>query len=308
MEQGTVIQASGKWCEVEVAGRMLLTCSIRGRFRIEGKRTTNPVAVGDEVLVERSEQKKGVVTKILPRKNYIIRKASNLSKAYHVIAANMDQCMVIISLSCPETPLAFLDRFLVTAEAYSVPAVIVVNKMDLYDRDLMEVAEYLRYLYETIGYKVFLTSEKDHKSIAPLAGILHDRVTLMTGNSGVGKSTLINILHPDLQIKTQEISELYRSGKHTTTFARMYQLPDGGRIIDTPGIKGFGVVDIEKAELYHFFPEIFSLSKKCRYHNCLHQQEPGCAVVDAVNCQDIALSRYRNYLQILHDQNEKHRQ
>lgn len=307
MEKATVIQASGRWCEVAMEEGESLTCSIRGRFRMAGMRTTNPVAVGDLVWVERIDEHHGVVTKIMPRSNYIIRKSSKLSKAYHVIAANMDQCMIIISLVSPETPLAFLDRFLVTAEAYQVPAIIVLNKVDLYDSQLQETAEALRYLYETIGYTVLLTSATSSVGLDAFVQTLHKRTTLMAGNSGVGKSTLINVVDPSLQLKTTPVSALYQSGRHTTTLARMYPLPEGGRIIDTPGIKGFGVVDMEKAEVYHFFPEIFALSRYCKYHNCLHEQEPGCAVLEALERNDIAWSRYRNYLQLLHDDNDKHR-
>lgn len=308
---GIVIRNTGSHYVVETDGGVEINCKIKGNFRIKGIRTTNPVAVGDHVTIgEQGPDGVAFITAISPRKNYIIRKASNLSKESHIIAANIDQALLVVTLVDPPTSTTFIDRFLATAEAYAVPAVIAINKIDLLvgdeDRELLEAVSYL---YKSIGYKVLSLSAKTGDGIEALREELSGKVTLFSGNSGVGKSSLINDLLPGLDLKTAEISAAHGTGMHTTTFSEMFHLPDGGSIIDTPGVRGFGTVDFERNEVAHYFPEIFEKSSECRFNNCTHTCEPGCAVIRAVEDAEIAVSRYASYLSILDDADEgKYRQ
>lgn len=308
---GVVIRNTGSHYVVETDGGVEINCKIKGNFRIKGIRTTNPVAVGDHVTIgEQGSDGVAFITAIRPRKNYIIRKASNLSKESHIIAANIDQALLVVTLVDPPTSTTFIDRFLATAEAYAVPAVIAINKIDLLvgdeDRELLEAVSYL---YKSIGYKVLSLSAKTGDGIEALREELSGKVTLFSGNSGVGKSSLINDLLPGLDLKTAEISAAHGTGMHTTTFSEMFHLPDGGSIIDTPGVRGFGTVDFERNEVAHYFPEIFEKSSECRFNNCTHTCEPGCAVIRAVEDAEIAASRYASYLSILDDADEgKYRQ
>lgn len=305
--QGTVIRNTGSHYVVETDGdHREINCKIKGNFRIKGIRTTNPVAVGDVVTVgEQGADGTAYITAIAPRKNYIIRRASNLSKEAHIIAANIDQALLVVSLVEPPTSTTFIDRFLATAEAYAVPAIIAINKIDLItedeDRQLLDA---VKYLYESIGYRVVCVSARTGEGLDELRRVLRDKVTLFSGNSGVGKSSLINDLIPGLDLRTAEISAAHGVGMHTTTFSEMFHLSGGGEIIDTPGVRGFGTVDFDRYEVAHFFPEIFKLSKECRFGNCTHTCEPGCAVMDAVEDSRIAASRYASYLSILADADE----
>lgn len=286
-----------------------IECKIKGKFRLKGIRTTNPVAVGDNVRIDIKPDGSAYIVEIFQRKNYIIRRASNLSKEAHIIAANLDQACLIVTLTHPVTSTTFIDRFLSTAEAYRVPATIVINKTDLLtstdDRELLEA---VAYLYRSIGYTVITTSATTGEGIENLRDALKGRITLLSGNSGVGKSSLINRVIPGLDLRTAEISSTHLTGMHTTTFSEMFPLPDGGWLIDTPGVKGFGTIDYDKYEVAHFFPEIFCESHHCRYGNCTHTIEPGCAVKEAVEEGRISQSRYASYLSILDDiDHEKYR-
>ncbi len=270
--------------------------------------TTNPVAVGDNVLLDvEKDGKTGIITEVLERKNYILRKSSNLSRQSQIIAANIDQVLVMVTIILPQTPVEFIDRFLITAEAYRIPAKIIFNKTDLYDKDDLERMEYLISVYSRIGYECFRLSINSGIGLESVKNVLKDRISLISGNSGVGKTSLLNILDPSLKLKTAEISDYHKQGKHITTFPEMHRLLFGGFAIDTPGIRGFGVVDMEKNEIYHFFPEIFRISKECKFYNCLHLDEPGCAVINAVEQGEVDPLRYRSYLSILNDENTKYR-
>ncbi len=299
MTQGLVIKSTGSNYLVEI-NNQIVNCKIRGKIRLSGIRTTNPVAVGDNVSVELSNDSEGVITEILPRKNYIVRKSINLSKESHIIAANLDQCMLVATLMLPETPLEFIDRFLVSAEAYKVPAIIVFNKADLYG-DLQEVLADTMQIYQNIGYKCIAVSAKTGENVDALRTMLKDKTTLISGNSGTGKSTLINAINPGLGLKTGDISMYSLQGKHTTTFAEMFHLDFGGNIIDTPGIKGFGMVGMTQEDIAHNFPEIFAQLENCRFYNCTHTHEPGCAVKKAVEDGTIHPSRYHSYISIISD-------
>ena len=303
---GTVIRNTGSHYVVELDEGKEICCKIKGNFRIKGIRTTNPVAVGDRVTVgDPAPDGTAFITAIEPRKNYIIRRASNLSKESHIIAANIDQALLVVTLVDPPTATTFIDRFLATAEAYSIPAIIAINKIDLLtDADDIELMDAVSYLYRSIGYEVFALSAKTGEGLDLLKEHLSDKVTLFSGNSGVGKSSLINDLIPGLNLKTAEISIAHGTGMHTTTFSEMFHLPDGGSIIDTPGVRGFGTVDFERNEVAHYFPEIFEKSSDCRFNNCTHTCEPGCAVIRAVEDSEIAASRYASYLSILEDADE----
>jgi len=279
-------------------------CVLRGRFRVSGVRTTNPVAVGDRVTFDPDES---LITAISPRRNYIIRKASNLSRESQVIAANIDQALLLVTVRMPATPVEFIDRFLATAEAYRIPVILVINKTDLYGDEEMEQAFRIKSVYEKIGYRVLLISATEDMDLGTLEELLRDRTTLLSGNSGVGKSTLLNRLNPSLSLRTASISDYHEQGRHITTFPEMHPLPLGGYVIDTPGIRGFGVIDFDRREIYHFFPEIFRIAKECRFHNCLHLDEPGCAVREAVAGNRIELWRYKSYLSMLLEDNEKYR-
>ena len=296
----TVVRATGSWYDVLHDGAML-RCRIRGKLRLKGVRSTNPVVVGDEAVCE-ADGGDCVIVDIVPRRNYVIRRASNLSKESHIIAANVDQALLMVTLRSPETPKEFADRFLVTCEAYKVPAAILLSKIDLQDAEA--VAEF-RAVYEGAGYRVLEVSAKEGRGVEEVRELLAGRTTLVSGNSGVGKSTLIQTIDPSLDIRTGEISDSHHKGRHTTTFSTMYPLAEGGAVIDTPGIKGFGLLDID-AELWHYFPEMMRVAPGCRFYNCTHTHEPGCAVVEAVKAGEIAWSRYESYLKIL-DDDEKYR-
>ena len=297
----TVVRATGSWYDVLHDGAML-RCRIRGKLRLKGVRSTNPVVVGDEAVCE-ADGGDCVIVDIVPRRNYVIRRASNLSKESHIIAANVDQALLMVTLRSPETPKEFADRFLVTCEAYKVPAAILLSKIDLQDAEA--VAEF-RAVYEGAGYRVLEVSAKEGRGVEEVRELLAGRTTLVSGNSGVGKSTLIQTIDPSLDIRTGEISDSHHKGRHTTTFSTMYPLAGGGAVIDTPGIKGFGLLDIDDAELWHYFPEMMRVAPGCRFYNCTHTHEPGCAVVEAVKAGEIAWSRYESYLKIL-DDDEKYR-
>ena len=298
----TVVRATGSWYDVLHDGETV-RCRIRGRLRLKGVRSTNPVVVGDEVACEADEGGDYVIADILPRRNYVIRRASNLSKESHIIAANVDQALLMASLRSPETPTEFVDRFLVTCEAYKVPVTILLSKLDLQDAEA--VAEF-RAVYEGAGYRVLEVSVREGRGVEEVRELLAGRTTLVSGNSGVGKSTLIQAIDPSLDIPTGEISESHHKGRHTTTFSTMYPLAGGGAVIDTPGIKGFGLIDIDEAELWHYFPEMMRVAPACRFYNCTHTHEPGCAVTEAVKAGEIAWPRYESYLKI-RDEDEKYR-
>ncbi len=299
---GVVTQATGSWYEVLSEGETL-RCRIRGRLRLKGVRSTNPVVVGDEVECVEDEHGDHLITGIRPRRNYVIRRASNLSKESHIIAANVDQALLMVTLRQPETAWEFVDRFLVTCEAYKVPVKIILSKLDLQQTEEVEV---FREVYEKIGYEVIGVSVTTGEGVERVRELLSGRTTLLSGNSGVGKSTLVGEIFPSLEIRTGEISESFHKGKHTTTFSTMYPLEGGGAVIDTPGIKGFGLIDIDDAELWHYFPEMMETARDCRFYNCTHTHEPGCAVVEAVKNGEIAYERYESYLKIL-DEDDKYR-
>lgn len=307
MQKGLVIKSTGSWYYVKGKDEKVIPCKIKGTYRIKGIRATNPVAVGDHVDFELTDSGNGVISHIDERKNYIIRRSSNLSKEYQLIAANIDQAILVISLVSPRTHLAFIDRFLVSAEAFRIPVVLMFNKTDIYQAAELEEMEHLADLYEEIGYPTIAISVKKKTNMELVEKLLADRVSVVAGNSGVGKTTLLNYLDPTLKLKTREVSAYHKSGQHTTTFAEMFFLPGKARIIDTPGIKGFGMVDIEREELFHFFPEIFKYSRDCKFHNCMHVNEPKCAVIEAVIDSKISESRYMNYLGLLENMGDKYR-
>lgn len=298
-----VIKNTGSWYVVLTDDGREINCKIKGNFRIKGIRTTNPVAVGDHVDISINPDGSAFITAIHQRKNYIIRRASNLSKESHILAANIDRCLLIITLAHPQTSLNFIDRFLATAEAYRIPAIIAVNKIDLLSDDAdRELLDAVNYLYRSIGYEVINICAKSGKGISELKNMLEGHITLLSGNSGVGKSTIINDLIPGLNLKTAAISESHDQGTHTTTFSEMFRLPDSeGWIIDTPGVRGFGTIEMDEYEVSHYFPEIFEIGKDCRFGNCTHTHEPHCAVRRALEEQRIAQSRYNSYLSILDD-------
>ena len=301
---GTVVKATGSWYEVLSEGAYL-QCRIRGKLRLKGVRSTNPVVVGDVVKLSTDEQGSYVISDIEPRRNYIIRRASNLSKESHIIASNIDQALLVVTLFSPETALEFVDRLLVTCEAYKVPVTILLAKIDLARQNPEAVAEF-HAIYEGAGYEIIEVSATEGEGVEQVRELLRDKTTLLSGNSGVGKSTLVAAVEPGLDIKTGEISQSHHKGKHTTTFSTMYPLAEGGYIIDTPGIKGFGLIDIDDAELAHYFPEMMRYLPDCRFYNCSHTHEPGCAVVEAVKRGEIAYPRYESYLKIM-DEDDKYR-
>ena len=308
MEQGIVIKSTGSHYRVLHGDGKITDCVIRGKFRERNLRTTNPVAVGDNVKFDfESGSNTGIITELLDRRNYILRKASNLSKEFQIIAANVDHLFLMITIILPETPVEFIDRFLMTAEAYRVPATIIINKTDLYGKAEIKRMKYLESLYSRIGYECLCLSIINNQGVDILKDKMKGNINLLAGNSGVGKTTLINALNPALNLKTKAISDYHKQGKHVTTFPEMHPMPFGGFVIDSPGIRGFGVIDMEKNEIYHFFPEIFRVSKECRFYNCLHFDEPGCAVRNAVETGAIDPLRYRSYLNILNDNNRKYR-
>jgi ribosome biogenesis GTPase / thiamine phosphate phosphatase len=307
--EGIVIKSTGSWYLVKTDNQQILQCKIRGALRTRDTKSTNPVVVGDRVFViTKAGEKTGVINEVVDRRNYIIRKSSNLSRQTHIIAANIDQALLIVTVAYPKTSLRFIDRFLATAEAYQIPAVIVFNKTDLYNMEELAKLEENKHIYERIGYTCLKTSAMNGDGMKDFDKLLRGKVTLLSGHSGVGKSTLVNFTDPGLKLKTGVISDYHLKGKHTTTFSEMHQLSNGGYIIDTPGIKGFGMVDMDREEIFHFFPEIFKASHKCKYYNCLHINEPDCAVISAVESGDIHLSRYESYISIyFEDSDEKYR-
>lgn len=307
MKKGLVLKSTGSWYSVKAEDTTTVMCKIKGKLRTHDIKSTNPVSVGDWVYYEKSDETTGVIIDIIERKNYIIRKASNLSKQSHILAANVDEVFLIVTLAFPETSLEFIDRFLAGAEAYRIPVTIVINKIDIYHETLKDLIQEIHDIYEPIGYPVIETSASSNINLAQLKPRLQNKVCLFAGNSGVGKSTLINCIYPEVELKTGKISDYHLKGKHTTTFAEMVPLPDGGYLIDTPGIKGFGMVYMNKEEIYHFFPDIFKYAKNCQYHNCLHIDEPKCAVKTAVENGEISESRYYSYQSILADENGKYR-
>lgn len=299
--KGLVVKNTGSWYQVLSDDKMLCECKMKGNLRLQDIRSTNPIAVGDFVVYEKNEDGTGVISEICERRNYIVRKSSNLSKQSHILASNLDLVLLIATINYPVTSLVFIDRFLASAEAYRVPASIVFNKTDLYTPDELEYLNAVQNLYESIGYKVFKLSALNEYSFVELNEFLKDKTTLISGNSGVGKSTLINAIAPDSLARTGKISEYHNKGMHTTTFSEMFHLKQGGKVIDTPGIKGFGAVDMESTEISHYFIDIFAKSKACRFSNCKHVNEPGCAVLAAVDNQHISSSRYQSYISMLSD-------
>jgi len=308
LEKGVVIKSTGSRYKILFGDNRVIESYIRGKLRINETRKTNPIAVGDEVFFDIDEKTGvGIITELLERRNYILRKSSNLSKHSQVIAANIDQAFLMITIKMPETPIEFIDRFLITAEAYNIPAIILINKTDLYQHEELEKMHYLESIYQKIGYKTLHFSITGNFDAKPLIDLMKDKTSLISGNSGVGKSSLLNALNPSLNLKTEEISDYHQQGKHITTFPEMHQMPFGGFVIDTPGIRGFGVVDMERNEIYHFFPEIFRASNECRYNKCLHLDEPECAVKKAVTAGDIDPLRYRSYQNIMETDDRKYR-
>ncbi|MGI0106813.1 ribosome small subunit-dependent GTPase A [Salinimicrobium sp. WS361] len=307
--KGTVYKSTGSWYQVKADDGRFFQCRIKGKFRIKGIKSTNPVAVGDRVefkLEEKSEEEQnGVITGIEERENYIIRKSVNLSKQTHIIASNIDQAFLLVTLNNPPTFTTFIDRFLVTAEAYHIKAILLFNKIDTYKPEELDEVKYLAAMYRQIGYECIGISAKTGKNVEQVKELMKGKTSMISGHSGTGKSTLINVIEPKLDLKTTQISEQHRQGQHTTTFAEMFDLDFGARIIDTPGIKGFGVVDIEKEELGDYFPEFLALKPECKFYNCLHLEEPKCAVKDALEAGEIPWSRYKSYLQILKGEDEQ---
>jgi ribosome biogenesis GTPase len=301
---GLVIKNTGSWYTVYTDDGQLIDSKIKGNFRLKGIRSTNPVAVGDFVEITCNQEGTAFITAIDDRRNYIIRKSSNLSKQSHIIAANVDQAFLVVTVNYPETSTKFIDRFLASAEAYRVPVVLVFNKCDLLSAEELHYQEMMMQLYDTIGYQCVSVSAIEGTGLDTLHDLMKEKITLLSGHSGVGKSTLINSLLPGVNLRTSEISDAHNTGMHTTTFSEMLKLPDGGWLIDTPGIKGFGTFDMEREELSSYFREIFHFSRDCRFSNCTHTHEPGCAVLTALENHYIAQSRYESYLSMLDDKDE----
>ncbi len=307
---GIVYKSTGSWYTVKTSNGKIYECRIKGKFRLKGIKSTNPIAVGDYVdfeLETKNNQETGIINRIQDRKNYIVRKSVNLSKQTHIIASNVDQVFLLITINNPPTFTSFIDRFLATAEAYSVNTVLLFNKVDTYDEETLLEVKYLAALYRKIGYECIGVSAITGKNVDKVKALMKGKVSMFSGHSGVGKSTLVNAIEPDLDLKTKEISEQHQQGQHTTTFAEMFDLSFGAKIIDTPGIKGFGIVDMEKEEVGDYFPEFFALKQECKFNNCLHLKEPKCAVKKALENDEIAYSRYRSYLQILEGEDEHYR-
>jgi ribosome biogenesis GTPase len=303
--KGIVIKSTGSWYTVRLEDGEQIAARIKGKFRLKGIKTTNPIAVGDHVTLDKEEDGTAVINAISPRKNYIIRKSINLSKRSHIIASNIDQAILIVTLNQPKTYTAFIDRFLVTAEAYHIPTVIVFNKIDVYtDNELVELAT-LKKAYENIGYPCLEISVLKEINIDAVKEVMKNKTSMVSGHSGVGKSTLLNLIDESFNLATNEISEMHQQGKHTTTFAEMFELPFGGYIIDTPGIKAFGLIDFDKAELSHYFLEMRERLNNCHFNNCLHINEPKCAIKDAVENGEIAKFRYNNYISMYKDDEDE---
>jgi ribosome biogenesis GTPase / thiamine phosphate phosphatase len=311
---GLVIKSTGSWYSVIDQEKVSYQCRVKGKLRIKDIKSTNPISVGDWVefeiepdIIHTINSRRGVIIGIKERKNYIIRKSINLSKEVHIIASNIDQALLVITLKKPLTTTTFIDRFLASTEAYTIPTILVFNKFDLYNEEETVFLEKLISIYQIIGYRCLTTSIHTGQGFAELKQIMANKINVISGHSGVGKSSIINKLDPLLQLKTGTISDYHEQGKHITTFSEMFALGFGGYIIDTPGIRGFGIIDMHKKEIYHFFKEIFTISDQCRFYNCTHVHEPGCAVIDAVKKGSIALSRYESYLNILGDDEERYR-
>lgn len=302
-EEGLVVKSTGSFYLVRMQNGQVITCKLRGKFRIQDIKATNPIAVGDNVIfIYDEEQESGFITEIKPRRNFIYRKSVNLSKISHVIAANIDCAFLVISLVDPRTPLGFIDRFLVAAESFRIKTILVFNKVDLYNADLLQMQNFLQKIYTNIGYECISTSAVTGRDMDILKAEMKDKVSLFSGQSGVGKSSILNYIEPSLQLKTADVSTYNNKGKHTTTFAEMFELSFGGFIIDTPGIKEFGLIRYEKEEISHYFPEMLRLLSHCKFNNCSHTHEPGCAVKQAWEEGKIADFRYRNYLAIINDE------
>ena len=307
---GTVYKSTGSWYYVKSTENKFYNCRIKGKFRMKGIKSTNPIAVGDVVdfdLDETVDEVNGIITNIHDRKNYIVRKSVNLSKQTHIIASNIDIGFLIVTINNPITTTSFIDRFLVTAKAYGIEAILIFNKIDTFDDATLDEQLYLQHTYEQIGYKCLRVSATDNKGVSELMDLMKGRVSMFSGHSGVGKSTLVNAIEPTLNLKTKEISNTHSQGQHTTTFAEMFDLANDIRIIDTPGIRGFGMVDMEKQEVSDYFPEFFALKEDCKFNNCLHKEEPHCAVKNALGEDKIAWSRYQSYLKILEGDEEHYR-
>jgi ribosome biogenesis GTPase len=307
---GLVYKSTGSWYTVKTLNGKTYECRIKGKFRLKGIKSTNPISVGDIVdfeLETNNDDVTGIIHRIHERKNYVIRKSVNLSKQTHIIASNVDQLFLLVTINNPPTFTSFIDRFLVSAEAYSIKTILLFNKIDTYDEETILEVKYLASIYRKIGYECIGISAKTGKNIDKVKQLMVDKVSIFSGHSGVGKSTLINAIEPGLDLKTKEISEQHQQGQHTTTFAEMFDLSFEAKIIDTPGIKGFGVVDMEKEEVGDYFPEFFKLKQDCKFNNCLHVHEPQCAVKEALDKDEIAISRYRSYLQILDGEDEHYR-
>lgn len=307
---GLVYKSTGSWYTVKTNEGVAYECRIKGKFRLKGIKSTNPISVGDYVdfdLDTKSDEETGVITNIHDRSNYVVRKSVNLSKQTHIIASNVDQVFLLITIDNPPTFTSFIDRFLVTAEAYSIKTVLLFNKEDTFDEDTSMQVKHLTHIYENIGYECVNISARTGKNIDKVKALMEGKVSMFTGHSGVGKSTLVNAIEPNLDLKTKAISTQHMQGQHTTTFAEMFDLSFDAKIIDTPGIKGFGVVDMEKEEIGDYFPEFFELKQECKFNNCLHKEEPKCAVKSAIDNDEIAASRYRSYLQILEGDEQHYR-
>lgn len=302
--RGLVIKNTGSWYLVKTDDGRYVECKIKGNFRLKGIKSTNPVVVGDYVQIVDNNDNAAFITEIEDRKNYIVRRASNLSKQSHILAANLDQCMLLVTVNYPETSTTFIDRFLASAEAYRVPVELIFNKVDKYSQDEVNYMDALINLYKNIGYECFKISAKENIGLDDINRELNGKVTLLSGNSGVGKSTLINAILPEESQKTREISVMHNKGMHTTTYSEMFSVDGEGYIIDTPGIKGFGSFDMDEEEISHYFKEIFKFSADCKYGNCTHRHEPGCAVIKAVEDHYISQSRYNSYLNMLEDKEE----
>lgn len=307
---GIVYKSTGSWYTVKSETGDFIECRMKGKFRIKGIKSTNPIAVGDHVdfeLEENSDALTGTIYAIHDRKNYIVRKSVNLSHQMHIIASNIDRVFLLITINNPPTTTSFIDRFLVTAEAYGIETILVFNKIDTLDETTLDEQLYLQHIYQEIGYQCLRVSSTENKGLDKLMELMKDKVSMFSGHSGVGKSTLVNAIEPSLHLKTTVISEQSKQGQHTTTFAEMYDLSFGAKIIDTPGIKGFGIVDMEKEEISGYFPEFFKLKEQCKFNNCLHKDEPNCAIKKALDADLIAWSRYKSYLQIVEGDEEHYR-
>ncbi|WP_165040404.1 ribosome small subunit-dependent GTPase A [Dysgonomonas sp. ZJ709] len=302
MKNGLVIKNTGSWYLVRTDDGQDIECKIKGNFRLKSIRSTNPISIGDRVTIILNNEGTGLISEIEDRKNYIVRRSSNLSKQSHIIAANLDLCFLIVTINHPVTSTVFIDRFLASAEAYRVPVNLIFNKIDIYTEEEIEYLDALIDMYQYIGYQSAKISVLENIGLEDLQETIKGKITLFSGHSGVGKSTLINALVPDMNLKTGAISDYHNTGMHTTTFSEMIELPQGGFIIDTPGIKGFGTVDMEKEQISHYFPDIFKFSTDCRFNNCIHMNEPGCAVRNAVEKHYISESRYKSYLSMMEEE------